>query len=290
MKRNDYFHLFYGLVSLLVYFGITLLVVLVGDSFQWTTDILNFVNGLVSFAVLYGICYREYEKRGGNRELPPLLPCSIIKKPSVEKVPVKQPDKKDDGVAALRNDNGYSRKAWAWIVLLGISSCVALNNWFSILGLFEKISTYKPVSDSIYYGSLWMVFARTAVLAPLVEEFLVRGMVYRGISHVTGRIIGMIASSLIFALMHGNLLQGIYTFILGILLSYVYDMSGRRISAPVLLHMSANVISVLGSTVAAVAGFLTENFYILTVLSTILVWIAVAEIYQLRPVKGMKEV
>ena len=61
-------------------------------------------------------------------------------------------------------------KGYIWILVLGDSGGIALNNWFSIMGLFEKITTYDKVAESIYYGSLWMIFTRTVILAPLVEK------------------------------------------------------------------------------------------------------------------------
>lgn len=257
-KEKHLVHLFYGIVPLFLYFGISMLVVMTGAKQNWTADILNLVNGLLNLAVLYVICYREYNKRGGSREIPAFFSGQ---KTGCFRIPL---------------------SAYIWIFLLGACSCVALNNWFSALGLFQKIQTYDKVAESIYYGSLWMIFVRTAILAPLVEEILVRGMIYRGISCVIGRIPGMAISALIFALMHGNLLQGLYAFILGILFSYIYDLSGRNILAPVLAHFAANLVSVSGTMIVSVSEFLEKYFYILTGLTTILMIIAAAVLYHVK--------
>lgn len=280
-KEKRYLHLFYGFVPILVYFGVSMVVVFLGEQLNWKNHIINFFIGLLNLFVLYTTCYRIYNMRGGTREIPPLLPClEMYQKEGVwKRVSGNNIDTQQKQYWKL------SPAAYIWIVVLGASSCIALNNWFSIMELFEKISSYKEVSESIYYGGLWMIFARTAILAPLVEEILVRGMVYRGISCVLGRIVGMVASALIFALMHGNLLQGIYAFILGILFAYVYDMSGRNIWAPILAHMSANAISVFGTIIPSVAEFFAEYFFILTGLATILMVLAVIELYNVKKIR-----
>lgn len=289
-KEKRLFHLFYGLAPILIYYGVTMIVVTMGEQFHWTTDILNFANGVLSLVVLYFFCYREYNKRGGSRAIPPLFPLELVdfyrNKRSEDGKMVSLEQKLQKAVFWKMPIKGY-----VWILVLGACGGIALNNWFSIMGLFEKITTYNEVRDSIYYGSLWMIFARTAILAPLVEEILVRGLFYRGLSNVIGRIPGMVISALFFAIMHGNLLQGMYAFILGMLFAYVYDMSGRNIWAPILAHASANVISVLGTSVPAVSGFFYEYFYILTGLTTILMVIAVMEIYSCRkqPLRIMEE-
>ena len=52
--------------------------------------------------------------------------------------------------------------------------------------------------------------------------------------------------SLFFALFHGDLVQGLYAFLLGVLLCYAYERY-HNFLAPVLFHVAANLIAVLGS-------------------------------------------
>lgn len=258
-KRNV--HLFYGFVPLLVYYGVTMIVIHLGDMFRWENDILNFVNEVLNLVVLYVFFYRVYNMRGGSRKIPPLFGGGESCKTSQKIVP---------------------KRMYLWIAILGFFGSIAFNNWFSIMGLFQKITTYREVSESIYYGSLWMIFLRTAILAPLLEEVLARGLLYRCFSSVAGRVPGMICSALVFALMHGNLLQGMYAFVLGILFAYVYDMSGRNLFAPILAHSTANVLSILGTCVPAVTLWLGEYFYIMTGVATVLVLVSIVMIYDLN--------
>ena len=53
-----------------------------------------------------------------------------------------------------------------------------------------------------------------------------------------------LAALLIFAAVHGNLLQALYAFILGALLVWAYERFAK-LTAPIILHVSANLISIL---------------------------------------------
>lgn len=53
----------------------------------------------------------------------------------------------------------------------------------------------------------------------------------------------------VFGIYHGNVPQGIYAFLLGLLMVYLREQY-QTLLAPVLFHMSANVYSVLASQTA----------------------------------------
>ena len=54
----------------------------------------------------------------------------------------------------------------------------------------------------------------------------------------------MLISSAIFGIIHGNLVQFIYAFLIGMILSFVYEKF-KNIWAPIILHAGANLLSVL---------------------------------------------
>lgn len=54
----------------------------------------------------------------------------------------------------------------------------------------------------------------------------------------------VIVSALFFGAFHGNLVQFVYAFIIGLMLAYVYEKF-KTIWAPVIFHIGANLISVL---------------------------------------------
>ena len=55
--------------------------------------------------------------------------------------------------------------------------------------------------------------------------------------------IAIVVSALFFGLFHLNVVQGLYAFIIGLLLAYVYEKY-KSIWAPILFHVAANSVSI----------------------------------------------
>lgn len=241
------FHLFYAAAPVLAYYAITMLVVFGCSLFSVDNTMLNSINIIVNLILLYGMFYRPYQRILLKDRMPALLP-----------------EGKMSTAAAI--------PAWTYvlIVLAGVSASIALNNWFVILRLPEKITTYEEVAQSIYSGNVIILFLRAVVGAACVEEMLMRGLLYNGLSQVVGRLAGILLSSLVFGVIHGNLLQGLYAFLLGVMFCFLYDLSGRDLKAPILAHMSANFASVLATMVPNIARLRAANFKIQTFIFTAL--------------------
>lgn len=260
MKTNKYsHHVFYGGVSVLVYVLVIMFAAVLGDVLGWTVDAMNLASQILNIGVLYIYFYRPYH-RDCNDFLPSLLPEGRSKE-NMGKMPI---------------------VTYGLIILLGASCCIALNNWFYILRLQETITTYEEFAETIYAGDIIFVTIKTVFLASVLEEMLIRGLCYHGISQIIGRLGGMFFSALIFGAIHGNLLQGMYAFLLGILFAYVYDMYGRKMIAPILAHMSANTVSVIGTMIPSVSVWMMKHFYELTGISTILLLVSIVGIYCYR--------
>ncbi len=130
------------------------------------------------------------------------------------------------------------------VVVLSISACVALNYWIKMSGLMRLFHGYDKVEELIYGNSLLEECLAVVLAAPIVEELLFRGLVYGNFKKLWDRKGAMLASSLLFGLYHGNMVQFIYAFLIGLLLVYLYEVFGT-IGAPILAHIVANGASVL---------------------------------------------
>jgi membrane protease YdiL (CAAX protease family) len=90
---------------------------------------------------------------------------------------------------------------------------------------------------------LSMVFL-TVVVAPVSEEFLFRGCLYRFIKARSAIIPALIVTNILFAALHQNLLSFLPLFILGVALVYIYEKSGD-LKVPILLHGIFNLNTVI---------------------------------------------
>jgi membrane protease YdiL (CAAX protease family) len=111
-----------------------------------------------------------------------------------------------------------------------------------------------------------------AIMAPLLEEVLVRGLVLRGYLLNYSPIKAIIASAIFFGLIHMNPWQFIGGFISGVFLGYLYYKTKSLIPS-ILVHFLNNSLSVVFSFfyVEADASFVdmlgSELYYVILIIS-----------------------
>ena len=151
------------------------------------------------------------------------------------------------------------KSSYIWVVLLGIGACVLLNMLISLSGLPNLSKTYQELSKLIYTGNFFLELITAGFVVPIAEELIFRGVLFKRMRDVAGLTWGIIVSSVIFGLVHGNLVQFVYATLLGAVMCFVY-IRCKNIIAPILLHMAANTISVLLSDCKPVAELLENPF------------------------------
>lgn len=166
---------------------------------------------------------------------------------------------------------------YAILIAAGAVSCLAASNMISMSGLVESSESYAEAAGTLYSTGLVPELIGLGVIAPAAEELLFRGLVYRRFREFNSVIGSMLWASLLFALLHGNLVQGIYAFVVGFLMCYVYERYGS-LKAPVVMHMASNVTAVLASE-TGILDFMYAGqsaFYVSTFICCVIV---VAMIY-----------
>lgn len=126
-------------------------------------------------------------------------------------------------------------------------------SWFGKSGLVDFFSTYDDLSQIIYSGGIAVQILATAVAAPIVEEFLFRGLIFKRLRDSLKFVPSTLLSALLFGIIHANALQFAYAFILGLLLAYIYEQF-KSVWAPVLFHAGANLISVIVTAIVPEEG------------------------------------
>lgn len=136
--------------------------------------------------------------------------------------------------------------AWTYLyaVLLGVTAGVALNNILILSNISSISASYQTTSAGLYASPVIIEVIGLGVIVPVLEECLYRGVIFRRIRDMVDARKAILFSALIFAVVHGNIVQFLYAFVFGLLLSYAYE-TYESIKAPVLLHCAANLGSVL---------------------------------------------
>lgn len=110
----------------------------------------------------------------------------------------------------------------------------------------------KMVSNITGAGSSWVMLLAVMFAAPIGEEFLFRGLIFRYSKRCLPPWIAIVFQALLFGVYHGNLIQGVYAFLLGIvlgLLAYKF----KSVLPGIILHMVINI------SLLFVPGFLFET-------------------------------
>lgn len=130
----------------------------------------------------------------------------------------------------------FSPSILLWGVLLTLSSQIVSD---PIVALFPD-SSKSMFSVLTNLGSYAIIL--TVFIAPLLEEFVFRGVVLNDIRHSYGSFTAIVVSALFFSLIHLNLAQILPAFLIGIVFGYVYIVSGS-IWSVILLHMINNALA-----------------------------------------------
>ena len=131
-----------------------------------------------------------------------------------------------------------------------IIALVALGYQLATTGLMAFIMPYFPQLTEQYtelMGDLFdlnplLVFISVVILAPLSEEMIFRGVVMKKALGFTSFAVANIIQALCFAIFHGNLVQGVYTFFAGLAMGYI-AYKFKTLVASIVFHMFFNVIS-----------------------------------------------
>lgn len=110
----------------------------------------------------------------------------------------------------------------------------------SVFGLENNASTSIPansVSEIILY------IIAVAIVPAFAEEFAFRG-IFMGVLRKHGDSFAIIASSIVFGAMHGNITQIVFAFILGLIFGYI-DCKTNSIMPSIVVHFINNFYAVL---------------------------------------------
>lgn len=115
------------------------------------------------------------------------------------------------------------------------------------IGLVEELPKQEIVSIFQNGGSILgvaLLALSTVLIAPFVEEIIFRGCVYRFFKSQMFTTGAQVASGVVFALIHGNLLSLGPLVVVGVVLARVYESSGN-IRSPMLFHAFFNGLNLL---------------------------------------------
>lgn len=142
---------------------------------------------------------------------------------------------------------GRAALAGILLAILALPFILLLNNLSR--EVITQISGEPPLQPAIQVLDVAqsipqrIIFAlSTMVFAPLAEEILFRGVLYRTVQQLGFPRLALYGTSFVFALIHGSMMTLLPLTVLAIALCKLYDRTGRLL-APVLAHATFNAIN-----------------------------------------------
>ena len=105
-----------------------------------------------------------------------------------------------------------------------------------------KQAIVEMFSESSTLGQRIIIIVLAVSLAPVAEEFIFRFFIYGVAKRYVGRVVGVVASALLFAAVHGHLPSFAPLFVLGSCFAIAYEWSGS-ILVPMTMHALFNAIT-----------------------------------------------
>ncbi len=153
-------------------------------------------------------------------------------------------------------------KTYLILIAVGIISLFGINyfigatdNFLSLIGfpVQEGLPLVNPTSFTLYLLAILLM----AVIPAICEELLFRGVILQGLRSRFGDWASIALSALMFALMHGNLQQFVYPFILGGIMGWLMLRTGSLVSS-ILVHFINNFLVVTFAFIQNMTGFSLE--------------------------------
>lgn len=171
----------------------------------------------------------------------------------------------------------FNAKAILGIVLVGIGMEFFVSAGVEAASYLipEVIQNFEQQMETAGINTLTLgsVLA-TMILAPIGEELLCRGIIFRLAQRISPRfLIANSIQALAFGIMHFNLVQGVYAFVLGFVLGMLYQRF-QSLYAPILCHCVVNTSAML--LVPLLPEAWSQTIFIVLLIVAISLLIAVA--------------
>lgn len=125
--------------------------------------------------------------------------------------------------------------------ILAVAFGHLLSTGIEVSGFSQLFSGYTEQAAVAFEGqNPALLIVATVILGPSAEEMIFRGMTYRRARRYLGAVWGAVISSGLFGIYHGNMVQFLYAFVMGLLFAAFCEKSGG-VLVSVLAHAAANL-------------------------------------------------
>lgn len=116
----------------------------------------------------------------------------------------------------------------------------------NIIGIVspDTMEAYNEMMNMALGGNIFMVMFTTIILAPISEECIMRGMIFRNLQKYFSIPAAIVIQAVIFGIFHMNWVQGLYVLPVGLALGFVAAKS-KSVFPCIYMHMLNNFMSIV---------------------------------------------
>lgn len=164
-------------------------------------------------------------------------------------------------------------------ILTGIGFCGIAFLWIQFAEKFLSKSEWihkslLAMSDTVIEPKLpefLLLILAAGILVPILEELLFRGIIFSMLEKIKKGWFAVVVSAILFAFAHMNLIQGVYTFIMGLISGFIY-LKTKDLRWTILMHMTINTISAFTSLAFMQAYLPIWNLFTVIMIIPVLLW------------------
>lgn len=138
-------------------------------------------------------------------------------------------------------------KRIAGIIILALGAQIAVGVILSIVQLIlpDMFREFERLMEMVGGSQLtFLAFFYAVIFGPISEEFIFRGVCQKHFKKVVPEIYAIILQALLFGAYHMNIVQGLYAFLVGIVLGLIVEKT-KSLSCGIVFHIAFNFSSYL---------------------------------------------
>ena len=138
----------------------------------------------------------------------------------------------------------WKKPIWQYVLLVicTVIASYGMNYIFTVSGIIAKSESYQNTVKSQYDVAIGIGLLLYCAVSPFVEEVIFRGFLYGRMRVYMPRVVAILVSSLLFGVYHGNLVQGLYGFFMGVIYTLVYEKY-QNFYLAVMMHAITNMVA-----------------------------------------------
>lgn len=181
-----------------------------------------------------------------------------------------------------------SKKNMIWTSIAGFACYVFISiGWIIVLSnekimsipkITQTLDNYSEIVEPLMKGNILFIILIVGVVVPIFEEILFRGLIFNKLRSNMNIYLALILQAILFGIFHMNIIQGVYTFLLAIIIGLTFIWL-KSIWAPIIIHV---IFNSLNFVLEPVLGVIEKSNLSIIISLIISVFLIIFSLYKIK--------